>query len=551
MQFDSTTSASSGLRLAIDVRRFPWVRRLAVDYAYDFGRLAPFFAGNPAATDAWTDAIARAQAHPRDRQRLVDILRAEQERRGAPTEARVSAARLADPSAVAVVTGQQAGLFGGPLYTLLKALTAISVAERVTREHGVPAVPVFWIESEDHDWQEVNGCTVLDADLHRRTITLGTPPGAGDGPVSSVRLDPSVFAAIDSLREALPPTEFTAATLESLRQAYRPGVGMSEAFGRWLEALLGRFGLVVYDSSEPDAKALVGAVFTRELEHPRVTTTLATEQGRALTGAGYHAQVVPHPDNVALFTLDGIRHTVHFREGQFVVGDTKVVVSNLLDQSRTHPERFSPNVLLRPIVQDTLFPTCCYVAGPNELAYLAQMRPIYSHFGVPQPLFVQRASVTLLDSAAAKFLAKYDVALEALHADSESALNHLLERQLPKSVEGAFEDVSRAVDAGMTRLLDAVPAIDPTLTGATSGALGRMHHDLATLHGKIIHAAKRRDDTLRRQFARVRAQAFPDGHPQERTVGFLYFLNRYGPALVDRLHDEVPLDTGTHWVLTV
>ena len=253
MQFDSTTSASSGLRLAIDVRRFPWVRRLAVDYAYDFGRLAPFFAGNPAATDAWTDAIARAQAHPRDRQRLVDILRAAQERRGAPTEARVSAARLADPSAVAVVTGQQAGLFGGPLYTLLKALTAISVAERVTREHGVPAVPVFWIESEDHDWQEVNGCTVLDADLHRRTITLGTPPGAGDGPVSSVRLDPSVFAAIDSLREALPPTEFTAATLESLRQAYRPGVGMSEAFGRWLEALLGRFGLVVYDSSEPDA----------------------------------------------------------------------------------------------------------------------------------------------------------------------------------------------------------------------------------------------------------------------------------------------------------
>jgi bacillithiol biosynthesis cysteine-adding enzyme BshC len=551
VQLDPSISASSDLRLAVDVRRFPWVRRLAADYAHDFGRLAPFFAGDPAGPDAWADAIARTQAYPRDRQGLVAILRAQQERRNAPAEARASAERLADPKAVAVVTGQQAGLFGGPLYTLLKALTAISVAERVTREHGVPAVPIFWVESEDHDWDEVNACTVLDQDLHRRTITLGTPPGAGDEPVSSVRLDPSVFAAIAVLRDTLPPTEFTPAILDGLSQAYRPGAGMSEAFGKWLSSVLGRFGLVVHDSSEPAAKALVASVFTRELEQPRVTTTLAAEQGRALTSAGYHAQVVPHPDNVALFRLDGVRQTIHYREGTFVVGDTVVAAPALVDESRSHPERFSPNVLLRPIVQDALFPTCCYVAGPNELAYLAQLRPIYAHFGVPQPLFVQRASVTLVDPAAAKFMTKYHVALETLQADSESALNHLLELQLPRSVEEAFEEVSREVEMGMAKLVEAVPAIDSTLAGAAQGALGRMQHDLTTLHGKIVHAAKRRDETLRRQFARVRAQAFPDGHPQERAVGFVYFLNRYGPALVDRLHDEVPLDMGTHWVLTL
>ena len=233
VQLDPLASASSGPRLAVDVRRFPWVRRLAADYAHDFGRLAPFFAGDPAGPEAWADAIARAQAYPRDRQRVVDILRTQQDRRHAPAEARAAAATLADPRAVAVVTGQQAGLFGGPLYTLLKALTAISVAERVTRDHGVPAVPIFWIESEDHDWNEVNACAVLDQDLRRRTITLGTPPGAGDGPVSSVRLDPSVFAALDSLRDTLPPTEFTSATIDGLSEAYRPGAGMSEAFGRW------------------------------------------------------------------------------------------------------------------------------------------------------------------------------------------------------------------------------------------------------------------------------------------------------------------------------
>jgi uncharacterized protein YllA (UPF0747 family) len=145
---------------------------------------------------------------------------------------------------------------------------------------------------------------------------------------------------------------------------------------------------------------------------------------------------------------------------------------------------------------------------------------------------------------------KHEIAFESLQPDNESALNRLLEGQLPASVEAAFTEVSQAVDAGMARLAEAVPSIDPTLAGAARSSLGKMQHDLGALHDKIIHAAKRRDDTLRRQFARTRAQAFPDGLPQERAVGFVFFLNRYGPALIDRLHDDLPLDLGSHWVLT-
>jgi bacillithiol synthase len=540
------------LRLPVDIRRFPWIRRLAADYAHDFGRLTPFFTGHPSEPRAWSDAIARAQAFPRNRDSVSAILGAQLERRGAPAESRAAAARLADPRSVAVLTGQQAGLFGGPLYTLLKAMSAIRIAEQVAKDHGVPAVAIFWIESEDHDWDEVSSCSVLDGDMHRRTITLGTPPGAGEGSVSSVRLDPSVMAAVESLRATLPATEFTDTVLDRLADAYRPGAGMSEAFGRWLESLLGPLGLIVYDSSEPQTKALAASIFSRELESPRTTTRLAIEQGNRLHDAGYHAQVVPHEDNVALFKLDGIRQTLHFREGAFVVGDKDVVpAAELVRESREHPEGFSPNVLLRPLVQDTLFPTICYVAGPNELAYLGQLRPIYEHFGVPEPLMVPRATITLLDSAAAKFLAKYELPLEALQPDNEAALNHLLEHQIPKSVEEAFDEISRAVDSGMGRLHDAVPAIDATLADATQHALGRMRHDLHSLHEKIIRAQKRRDETLRRQFARTRAQAFPEGHPQERSVGFVYFLNRYGPALIDRLHDELPLDLGSHWILTI
>jgi len=162
-----------------------------------------------------------------------------------------------------------------------------------------------------------------------------------------------------------------------------------------------------------------------------------------------------------------------------------------------------------------------------------------------------RATATLLDSAAVRFLTKYKLPIEALQAQDEAALNELLKAQIPPIVEDSFADASRAIDEQMTRLVQTVPALDPTLEGAAKSTLGRMQHDLQTLHGKVIQAAKRRDETLRRQFMHARALAFPDGHAQERTIGFVSFLNQYGPALVERLDEELPLDMGRHWIVTI
>jgi len=223
----------------------------------------------------------------------------------------------------------------------------------------------------------------------------------------------------------------------------------------------------------------------------------------------------------------------------------------LLEGVRSSPEEFSPSVLLRPIVQDTLFPTVCYVAGPNELAYLGQLRRVYDAFSIPMPLIQQRATATLVDSNALRFLTRYDVALESLRAQDEAVLNAVLEAQLPPSVEASLDEAVRTLEQRMERLAKEVVQIDPTLEGASRSTLSRMQDDLKKLHGKIIQAAKRKDETLRRQFQNARAQAFPGGEPQERAVGFVYFLNKYGPALVDRLYAELPVDAGTHWVVTI
>jgi bacillithiol biosynthesis cysteine-adding enzyme BshC len=537
--------------MAVDIRRFPWIRRFAADYAFRFEQVAPYFAGNPARTDAWADAIARRQAHAGAPAELARVLAAQQERRGAPLEARESAARLADPRTVVVITGQQAGLFGGPLFTLLKALTAMKLAEQVSRDHGVPVVPVFWIDAEDHDWPEVSGSTVLDSNLAPRTITLKDLPGAGELPISRLTLDGQVEEAIAALGAALPASEFTPSVLEAIAAAYRPGRGMAEAFGRFVESVLGPRGLVVYDSSDPAAKPLAAHVFAHELAHPGETAQLAARAGQALVAAGYHAQVTPAEGAVSLFYLNDGRHSVRFAGDRATVGARETSLSALLEEVEQAPQHFSPNVLLRPIVQDTLFPTICYVAGPNELAYLGQLRDVYAHFDVPMPLMYQRATATIVDSATLRFLGKYELPIEGLQQQDEAALNQLLQQQLPPTVELALTNASTLVAERMAEVAATVPQIDPTLEGTVQSTLNRMQHDLRTLQNKVIQAAKRRDDTLRRQFQHAQALTFPNGHPQEREIGFVWFTNRYGPALIDRLFDGLPLDMGRHWILQI
>jgi bacillithiol biosynthesis cysteine-adding enzyme BshC len=534
----------------IELRRLGWVRPLAEEYARSFSNVETLYAGDPLAPDAWTLAIARAQQHPRQRDAIAGVLRAQQERRGAPSEARAAAALLAHPGTVAVVTGQQAGAFGGPLFTLLKAITALQLARRTTGD-DVPAVAVFWVDAEDHDWEEVRGTTVLDVSLQPRAITMPEPEGAGRLPIAALKLDDRIEATFEELRGALAPSDFTDWLLHQARAAWQPGIGLADAFARWLESLLGPFGLIVFDSADAAAKPLAADVFARELQFAGRTAALAIAAGHELMARGHEPQVMPAPESVALFHIDGTRTPIRRQGESLVVGDRQVAPAVLAAEAVDHPERFSPNVLLRPVVQDALFPTICYVSGPSELAYLGQLRGVYEHFGVPMPLMYPRASATLVDSATRRFLSRYGVPIEDLQPQDESLLNRLLQAQLPAEVERALSDAGAAVRRSLEQVIDVIPAVDPTLAGAARTTQGRMEHDLQGLHNKVIQAAKKRDETLRRQFTRARAQVFPLGHPQERTLGGVYFLNKYGPALIERLLDTLPLELGKHWVLTL
>ena len=528
------------------------MRRLAVDYAFDHARVAPFFPGDPADPSAWARTIEAVRQHGRPRRETADILIAQLGRRGAPSPALEAAGRLADADAVAVVTGQQAGLFGGPLFTLLKALTTIRLARRVSEEHGVPVVPVFWIDAEDHDWEEVRSCGVLDGELALREVAAPAPEGAGERSIGLLRWTDAVDDAVSQLAEVLPVSEYKDWALDCVRQSYTAGATVSESFARLMDTVLGPQGLVVFDASDPAAKALAAPVFAAELERPGRTALAAARAGADLVSRGYHMQVTPHEGSVALFYLDGGRRPIRPEAGVVALEDgRRVELTELVARARRDPQAFSPNVLLRPVVQDTLFPTVCYVSGPNELAYLAQLKGVYEAFAVPMPLVQPRASATVLDAAAVRFLTRHRLPLETLQAQDEHALNELLRTLLPPAVEQSVAEARERIAASMDAVIRAVPAIDPTLEGKARSVAGRMEHELSTLHAKILQAAKRRDDTLRRQFVHARAQAFPHGEPQERAVGGISFLSRYGPAFAPRLLEELPVDPGTHWVVTI
>jgi bacillithiol biosynthesis cysteine-adding enzyme BshC len=546
-------AAPGAVRAALELDRVPWIRPLVAAYTRQDVSLAPLFAGHPGDPQAWRDAIIRVtRAGPRHPRPLAEAVVAQLDGRGAPVQALDAARLLARPETVAIVTGQQAGLFGGPLYTLLKAVTAIQRARQVSADHRVPVVPVFWVEGDDHDWQEVRSTTVLDGDGTVRTIALSDLEGAGQRPVSSLRLDDGIEAAIADLGAALAPTEFTPALLDDLGRCYGRGTGVADACARWIDRLLGSEGLVVVDASDPALKRLAADVFARELREPGLVTRLAREGGQRMRALGHEPQVDPDDAATGVFYLgDGARRPVRRRGDALIIGDERRAPSDLAAEAEASPERFSPNVLLRPLVQDRIFPTVAYVGGPSELAYQAQLREAYVAFGVAAPLLESRATATLLDAAAARFLDRSGLSFDALQAQDESALNTLLANALPAGVESALEALDRQVAERIADVRDGAVRVDPTLAGAADTTLTRIREVVRTLHGKIVQAAKRKDETLRRQFHRTRALAFPDGVPQERRLGVAFAVNRYGPTIGRRLIDALPADSGRHYLLVL
>ena len=463
---------------------------------------------------------------------------------GTPGEA-VARSRdaLLEGRALAVTTGQQPGLFTGPLYTVYKALTAAALAEALAARWGGPVVPVFWVAGDDHDFAEINHCTVLGADGAPHTITLGErPAGAPMLPAYREGAGPAVEAALAALEAALPPSDFRADTLAWLRGAYAPadGRGLAEGCALALADLLAPFGVLVCRGWDPALKSEARDVMLEALRSARALDEALAGEAARLEAGGARVQVAVG-EGMALAMLEGRdgRDRLRIAGDGFALRRSGEAVSHedLERIAHTEPGRLSANVLLRPVVEAHVFPTVAYVGGPAEQAYLGQIGPLFAHLAVPRPVPAPRLSGLLIEAKVEKVLDRFRLAAADL-AQPEGALASALARDaLPAEAAEALAALRAAMLERYAQVQEAAVRLEPTLQRPVETVRNQALHGVDEVEKRLVASVKRANEQALQQVARARANLFPGGEPQERALTVASYLARYGRALLDTLRD--------------
>jgi bacillithiol synthase len=500
--------------------------------------------------EALVASMDRVAAGPRPLAAVADALARQQEERSAPRAAE-RARTLASPGAVAVVTGQQPVLFGGPLFVLYKALAAIVVADRLQAQRGTPVVPVFWVASDDHDFAEIRSVSVLDESGALRTLRYAPVREPAGQPASQVLLDESIEALVDELREALPAGLHRDALVERIASCYRPDHSLGSSFARLISLIFP--DLVVLDPVDPALKKHMVPVMSRELAEGSPSSRLALAAGERLLAAGYHQQVPLRDGFFNLFVvIDGERRALAVRDGGVEVRGLgrAIPLPEALRLLENRPADWSPGVLLRPVAQDLILPTLAYVGGPAEVAYHAQIGPSYAHFGGARPILFPRPSVTVVEPAQARALEAETLSLCDLQADPETVLARWAREAYP-DVESAFDRAREAVEREMAAVEAALGAVDPTLRAAADAAKGRALHQIEGLQEKSTRALKKRDQVRAERLRRTRDALLPGGALQERGLGWISLLARQGEAIIGDLRERIDPWARGHQVVSL
>lgn len=487
----------------------PGSSRLFLDFLYDFARVEPFFAHDPSHPDSLQTAISEIHYPDSRRHAIVEALRVINP--GSP-----SLELLAQPGTLAILTGQQVGLYGGPAYTLYKALTAVRLARELTAS-GQPAVPIFWLATEDHDVEEIRSAAFWDQDVTATAASDGRPAGLH-----------TLAGLPDEL--ALSP-EITALA----KRHYQNGKTFGEAFLGLVQELLSPLGLLFVDPLEPKLRA-IGAEFLSEAARRAPELSLAlVARNEELLAAGYHPQVHFEKDETSLFFLleDGHRRQLKFHEDSY---DAEVMAAK--------GAALSPNALLRPVWQDWLFPTAALIGGPGELAYFAQSEVLYKLLLGRMPVVVPRAFFTILDEKSAKTIERFRVPYSDMLHDEEHVQTTLARRLVPPDITECLKQAERNVYNSMELLGAKLEDFDPTLARALEKSRCKIEYQFSKNHAKIVRGMLRKNEQARRQAAHISHRLAPHGHLQERHYSMLALLSDYGlefiPTILDNIH------TGCH-----
>jgi bacillithiol biosynthesis cysteine-adding enzyme BshC len=530
--------------------QIPHTTRLFADFLSDHSKVQQFYPRSAYFNEWFKDEALRLAYDSERRQRVSAVLERQNRSWGASAKALENIARLR-AGASAVVTGQQVGLFGGPSFSVFKALTAVKLADQATR-YGVDCVPVFWLATEDHDIAEVSQFSIPGADGVLQKLTAPTQ-GVPDAPVGTVRFGPEIQDVVEAAAGLLAPSEVS----DFLREAYGPGETFGSAFARLFARVFADWGVILLDAADPEFHQIAKPIYQKAIEHASELDDALLARGKALEAAGYHQQVKVTPSSTLLFTVrDGARVPVHRRvdgngSSEFLLEKERISQAELLNRVASSPQDFSGNALLRPVIQDYLLPTLAYTGGSAEVAYFAQVAVVYDALlGRVTPI-VPRFSATIVEAKPKTLLERYGLRLPDLFNGPEALREQMAARTLPKELQSAFDHAETSLEKSLAEIREGLARLDSTLVDSVTNAAAKMQHQLTQLRSKAARAELRQTEVLTRKADLLSNLLYPNKALQERELAGIYFVARYGPEFLRDAYEAIHPDCLDHQILTL
>jgi bacillithiol biosynthesis cysteine-adding enzyme BshC len=525
----------------ISPTELPGATRLYSTFLSDFPRVTDFYRHPPNANGI-DEAISEIRYEDSVRRAVVEVLGRQNQALGTDDATNRNLDRLRD-GAVAVVTGQQVGLFGGPAYSIYKALTAVHAARGLT-ERGINAVPVFWLATEDHDLAEVNHCFFPKRGGFER-LELATS-GAADRRVGDIRLGEGI-RELSGQAAALLEGSWGEEVGRWVTESYAPEETFGTSFGKLMARIFARRGLIFLDPMSPDLHRLSSPTMLRAVKEHKALANELVARSETLEKTGFHAQVKVTEQSTLVFRIvDGQRIALRQANGGLAAGSNKESLEQTLRALEEHPEDFSPNALLRPVIQDTLLPTVAYIAGAAEIAYHAQTSVIYRKLLGRAPAILPRAGFTLVPAHVSNLLKKYNLDAPEILQGRHKLRARLEAEALPQALTARFDEGEQAIKVLMDGLREPLTKLDQTLLGSLDTASEKMLYQFSGLRAKAGRAEGFRTGVLNTHENEIASSLFPNNGLQERSFGLLAHLATEGPELLDQLNQQIKLGSGEH-----
>lgn len=512
----------------LDFAQTGFFSKLILDYLEGDPALAPFQSYSPS-IHAFSEAIQAKKKEHVDRRVLSEVIKSQYgpDLLSPQTESIIDS--LNQPTTFTVTTGHQLNVFGGPLYFIYKIITTINLAEAVEKANpGTRIVPVFWMATEDHDFEEIN-----HVHLFGKQLKWDSKQGGATG-----RMDPrDMRELLRQFREILGRSAQAEELASLFEVAYSGHRTLASATRYFVHQLLGKYGLIILDADDPRLKALFSEIIKQDILEG-ISGTAVSKTNEQLEQAGYKTQA--HPREINFFYLeDGLRERIVFEEDAYRVLNTDkcFTAESLTREIDLHPQRFSPNVIMRPVYQEKILPNLAYIGGGGELAYWLQLRGVFQAYQINFPILLLRNSVLLVDEKSARRLESLGIPPASLFQPEAQLMTSFVKTH--SRHELSLDDEKRSLEQLFDRIGEKAYAIDPTLKDSAEAEKAKALNSLKNLETKLTRASKRRFDTELGQLSRVRQKLFPDSGLQERHDNFIPFYLQYGPSFIDQLKHKL------------